>query len=420
LNHQNPKTGIHLLFGILPEKELKLLFGITKDLLYLLFTITLVSSCIEKFSPSLNKSDLESRLVVECTITDEPGPFKVHLTKSGPIDKLYNPEPFKDADVMIIDDKGNNYQLIDNQNGWYETLDKQLKGITGNTYTLNITTVDGIQYESLPVLMSEMPDIDSLYFEEVKQMRFEDGLTFEDNWLNILVDTKDTTGQIKYWKWDFEETWEVMIPTDSLLIQHGWDATIATFTVENVNIDPAKKVCWVTVPSRSIHIESTAKNPVNEIRRKVINSIGPGGDKLLIKYSILVRQTALSEDIYSFWKKLQEANEGSGSMYDRIPSQVFGNISRCDGTGKALGYFSATVVRTKRIFIDSYEHKIKTISPYNSCFYLTEPSLLAPRVYFGTIDKHDGEITYKDDVYTFYNFCNDCREYGTNVKPDFW
>jgi len=383
-------------------------------------TILILPSCIEKFTPTLDKIDTQNLLVVEGLITDEVGPFKVHLTNSGPVDQLYYAEPYLGADIHIIDDKGNSYQLIDKQDGWYETEDKHLEGIPGNTYTLNIITEDGIRYESMPVLMMDVPDIDSLYFVEVKKTRFENGLTHEDNWLNILVDAEDETGQIEYWKWDFEETWEVMIPTDSLRIQHGWDATIAYYTNENVNIDPEKKFCWVTMPSKTINIESTYRNPVNQIRKRVINSIGPGGDKLLIKYSIMVKQTSLSKDIYSFWERLQDVSEGSGSIYDRIPSQIFGNVFRCDGTGKALGYFSASSLRTKRIFINFYDHNIKTVSPYYTCLYLTEPNYLAPRIFFGTIDKGGEKITYKDEVYTMFMFCNDCRAYGTNVKPDFW
>jgi len=240
--------------------------------------------------------------------------------------------------------------------------------------------------------------------------------------LNILVDSKDTTGETEYWKWDFEETWEVKIPTDSIPIQQPvpYIEDKVYFTNEKVNIDPAKETCWVTMPSRSIFIKSTDNNPTNEIKRMVINSIGPNEDKLLIKYSILVKQIALNKETYQFWGRLREANEKVGSIYDKIPSQIYGNIRCCDGKGKALGYFSASAVKTKRIFINPYEHKVKTESAYYTCFYLTYPEVRATRYYFGAIDRGGKPITYADKVWTLDKFCSDCREYGTNVKPGFW
>ena len=36
--------------------------------------------------------------------------------------------------------RGNVYLLYENEAGWYETEEKDLKGIPGNTYTLMVTT----------------------------------------------------------------------------------------------------------------------------------------------------------------------------------------------------------------------------------------------------------------------------------------
>ena len=107
------------------------------------------------------------------------------------VDQLYFPEPYKGADVKIIDDKGNSYRLLDDQNGWYETEDKDLKGVPGTSCTLKINDGEGNSFESTPELMQDVPDIDSVYFEEVKHIRFENDLTYKDNWLNILLDAYD-------------------------------------------------------------------------------------------------------------------------------------------------------------------------------------------------------------------------------------
>jgi hypothetical protein len=110
-----------------------------------------------------------------------------------------------------------------------------------------------------------------------------------------------------------------------------------------------------------------------------------------------------------------DANEDVGGIYDKIPAQIDGNIACCDGSEKALGNFSALSVREKRIFIDKSEHNVATVSAYTGCYYYDFGQLpWIPKSLFGTIHGTDTEVYCAD------NFCADCRDYGTNVKPDFW
>ncbi len=391
--------------------------------------IFISQSCIEKFTPNLDGFEPSQLIVVEGQITDAEEPFRVKISEAFEIDnqQLYAP-PVYGADVQIFDDRGNQFHLFYTDEGWYETEDKNLKGVVGSTYSLNITLEDGTHYESTPVLMQDVPEIDSVYFEETAKTRFEDGEAINENWLDIMVDSKDPTGQTKYWKWDFEETWEVRTPKDSVRIDIiSFVAPSYTITVnlefEKGNVkrgwDNKKERCWVVEHSASILIESSSKKSINEVARFPVKSIGPDKDRLDIKYSILVKQTALSDEMYNFWKRLKEANEEIGSMFDKTPSQIFGNIQCCDGKGKALGYFSASEVKTKRIFINPSEHNVKTKNAYEGCGYYYP----GPGYYFGTITavsnpKHESFIGME---YSFASeWCVDCRLYGTSVKPDFW
>jgi len=387
------------------------------ELIAICFFILLLNSCIQSFFPDLNEDDSEPFLVVEGLITDEKGPFKVHLTKSGPVDQLYYNEPVTGADVMIVDNNGNSWQLIDNQNGWYETEDKNLKGISGTTYMLKIGDTEGNNFESVPELMQEVPDIDSVYFEEVKHVRFENGLTYEDNWLNILLDTHDPAGKTMYWLWKFEETWEICMLNYVHVLHGAIDSPDKFYRDEVVEIDPEKEVCWVTLPSKSVIIESTAASMESAIKGFVIQSLGPDEDKLHIRYSIFIKQYSLNKELYNYWEQLKKVNEDAGGMYNTLPAPVYGNIQCVAGSKKVLGYFSASSVKTKRIFIGSSDHHITTVSPYDNCLYLTDPNpyLYDRWVYFTTIANTDIKLWVYDDDY-----CIDCRAYGTNVKPDFW
>ena len=379
--------------------------------------ILLFNSCIQSFIPDLIAEDKKPFLVVEGLITDEKSPFKVHLTKSGPVDQLYTPQPVTGAYVIIVDNHGNSWQLTDNLDGWYETEEKSLKGIPGTVYTLMITDEESNYFESSKELMQEAPYIDSVYLEEVTRPRFENGSAYEDNWLNILLDAHDPEGSTKYWYWKFEETWEIRMQTRVKVMHGASDSPGKYYSDETVDIDDNKKVCWVSMPSSTVLVNSTVNITSGDIKGFVIQSLGPGEDKLHIRYSILIKQYKLDRETYNYWRKLKDLNEESGGIYSKIPGSTFGNITRISGNRDVLGYFSASSVKTRRIFINSGDHHIATVNPYEKCIYLTDPNpMISYRwIYFGTIANTNIDLWVYDSDY-----CTDCRAYGTNVKPDFW
>lgn len=380
----------------------------------LLFGLTLpIVSCIDPVAPSLNLNDSESLLVVDGQITNEAGPFKVKLTTSVPVNMMFSPNPVLNADVFIVDDQGNSFRLYGDNNGLYKTADTTLKGVPGNTYNLNITTTDGIEYTSSRVLMQDVPDIDNVYFEKVQHPRLENGLVFEDNWLNILLDTHDATDAIKYWLFKYEETWEVNLASDSIKVVHDKDYH-SIFTYENL-APSDNKHCWVSKPSNSILIATTANNHTNELKGFHVQSLGPGEPKLRIRYSILVKQFSISHEFYNYWKQMMGVNENAGGIYEIIPAPVYGNITCSNGTKKALGYFSASSVKQKRLFIEFTEHNVETKRVNEGCYYFdygVPPSV--QHVDFGT------DVLTGKKIYAFSDFCADCTSFGTNVKPSYW
>ncbi len=381
-------------------------------LLYLIGVMFSFYSCVEQFTPKLDESNTPNLLVVDGQITDETGPFKVRLTNSVSVysdpNVLNKEHPVYGADVQIFDDKGNTFTLYETENGWYETENKKLKAVIGNTYSLSITGANGNQYESSPVTMVEVPDINSVHFKEVQRTHFDELELVQENWLDILVDCKAPISEGVYLRWEFEETWKFEMPS-RVLVDHGMFGPPAS--IEIIDIDLEKKICWVTEPSRQILIESTVGYQKNQVRNFVLQTIGPNSDRLNIKYSILVKQYSINRELYGFFKKLRESNKESGGMYAKTPRQVFGNITCCNTEKKVLGYFFASSVKTKRIFIDQFEHDISKGSAYDGCGWTTSPPQYQ-NIYFYGIGS--------GRVYSTNKYCTDCRVRGTNVKPYFW
>jgi len=276
-----------------------------------------------------------------------------------------------------------------------------------------ITTEEGTQYESSPVLMQEGPDIDTVHYEEVRRTHFDQEIPYEENWLNILVDARAQGDDITYFKWEFEETWEFEMP-GYIEVWHGTGAFSPPPTMETIEVEYEKKHCWVSESSRSILIKSTVDSPSNEIENFILQSIGPPDDRLNIKYSILVKQYLISGDLYNFFKLLRESNMETGGIYEKTPAQIIGNIHCCDGSEQALGYFMASAVKTKRIFIDRSEHHVVKGTAYGECGWTTAPPPYVRIYLYGTYVNDDTK------VWATEKYCTDCRVRGTNVKPDFW
>jgi hypothetical protein len=373
--------------------------------------------CVEPFIPLLEDKDTVNLLVVDGLITDETGPFGIHLSSTVPVynkrNILEDSRPVSGAGVQILDDKGNVYMLYERDAGWYETEDKNLKGIPGNTYTLMVSTPDGKQYQSSPVLMLEGPEIDRVHFQEFRSTQFDLETPYEENWLNILVDSKAPNKDVAYFKWDFEETWEFEMPT-YIEVWHGTGEGAPPPSIESIDIDEEKKHCWVSESSSSVLIKSTLDNPSNEINSFILQSIGPANDRLNLKYSILVKQQVISRDLYNYFKRIRESNEETGGIYERTPAQIFGNIHCCDDEENALGYFNASAVKTKRIFIHPTDHSVSAGSVYGGCGWTTEIPRYQKVYLYGTSDNGNSNV-WSTNIY-----CTDCRARGTNVEPDFW
>lgn len=357
------------------------------------------NGCVDPFKPALDKSDEKHLLVVEGMITNEPGSFAVKLSRSVPVDTMVNFVSESGAFVTISDDRNNTFTLIEIQPGYYKCPDENAKAIAGRTYQLSIFDEFGTEYESTPVLMENKPEVENIHWEEATEKVFIDNKMVEENGINIYVDSDDPDFKTKFYKWDISETWEVMMP-NSITALDGYGMPYQTF----VNVPDEKKYCWVTINSQNILVKSVDNQTNSKVENYLVQRIRTGEDKLFIRYSIEVKQYALSKEMYNFWNSLKEINQDAGSLYDKVPASIFGNITCCENNEKVLGYFYAAEVAKQRIFIEKGEHKVLNENKYESCLYVRDVTL----------------YPFTSGFYARIEFCGDCRYYGSNIKPDFW
>lgn len=364
---------------------------------FIILSFILASAgCITQFIPETEET--QSLLVVEGLITDQPGVSTVKLTRSQPIGSYAKPEPVTGCKVRIEDDDNNIYILHESEPGTYLTDPAIFQGIIGRKYTLDIESRNASgklsSYRSLPMEMKPVPPIDSVYYEK-QIMNSNDDYSAPHEGCQVYLNTIDPEGLCKYYRWDFNETWEFRLPYD----------------VDN-------QTCWATDHSGAINIKSTSALTEDKIYRHPINFITNETDRLNIKYSMLINQYSISENEFGYWKRLQNISDDVGGLYDMIPASITGNVYCTDDPNETvLGYFSVSAKSSKRIMIhegfaglrhDFYEYCATDTVP---------PGTQIPGL--GTslwiIIDYDA---YR--VLTRYRECADCSYRGSLMRPDYW
>jgi hypothetical protein len=382
----------------------------TRIFIYII-SLIIAGSCKEKFIPNL-QSPATGYLVVEGFINSGQEPTTITLTRTT---KLYDSADIiyeHNATVNILGENNETFPLFEIGNGKYVSSTLNLND--NEKYRLQIKTSDNKEYLSDFTAVKHTPDIDSITY-----VRNNDGL-------KIYVNTHDASNNTKYYKWDYEETWEFHSAYLSSLTYIRDPFTNKIIFVDYK--DPVTRLpdtsiykCWHSSNATSIIIGSSEKLTADVIHLPLL-SIEPASEKLSVLYSINVKQYALSNDAYLFFEKIKKNTEQLGSIFDAQPSELQGNIHcTTDPSEIVVGYVDVSEQKDKRIFISNaelpgwnYQTGCQTTIIFNQGDSITKYGQgLLPikphKVGIGIIDFFASGAT-----------CVDCTLIGTNIKPSFW
>jgi hypothetical protein len=140
--------------------------------------ITLFFAGCEK-TVDLKYKDNQSGIIIEGSITNEPGPYFVKIIRSVPLSDTGNYPVIDNATVRISDDAGNSETLTSEGNGNYRA--NTLAGIPGRTYSL-IVNAEGHTYTAQSTMPQPVP------FDSIKVEQFTFGGDIERNVIPIYSD----------------------------------------------------------------------------------------------------------------------------------------------------------------------------------------------------------------------------------------
>jgi hypothetical protein len=364
---------------------------------FLLIIFATAFGCTQTYTPPAIAHPATS-LVVEGFIDAGPDSTYFDLTHTFPLDSTAIPTPIPElgATVTIQGTDNSSYILGQVGNGMYGA---QLPTLQPNAlFRIDIKTTSGKEYASDYVPLVTNPPIDSINW------------TLNPTGLNIYANTHSPTSTNPYFLYEYQETWEFYSAFFAILqYQNGAFVDYSPNTIDS---------CWKSDNSTRIILASSTQLVQNEIYEVPLVFIPIGAQQLSAKYSILVKQYALTKDAFSWWSIMQNNTENIGSIFGVLPTTNAGNI-HCltDTTEQVVGYVSAGNSQSQRIFITNdqvfpwvYESGCKSVeATLDSALFLYSIGYLPVLLDF-TTGKYEMAL----------GSCVDCTRSGTNRRPPFW
>ncbi len=357
--------------------------------------VLLVGGCVDPYRPP-EITQPGSYLVVNGFFNSAPGTItSIQLSRTQNLTDPKAPTAETKAQVTIESQNKVTYALREGSAGLYT-----LSGVTpqpGETYRLRIRTAKGADYYSDYVPVITTPPIDSVSWR------------VENNGVQINVNTHDPKNNTRYYRWEFDGAWEyTALYRSSLELKN------------NQIIDRQQDVyrCWGSENSTNIMTTSTVRLSQDRVSQFPLTSIPGNSIKLGIKYSLLVRQFALSQAGFDYYDQLAKITQNIGSIFDPQPSQITGNIrSLTNASDLVLGFFRVGTVESKRIFISRAQLPgWFTNTGVGSCLVDTLTASDVRRYQPAIISMYEG-----GKYLTTSENCVDCRlRGGLPQRPAFW
>ena len=235
-------------------------------------------SCKEPYIPP--NGSLEKPLLVVDANLEPSNTTSITLSRTT---NLNDPAVIRTENNAVVTVEGKNntvFSLTNRGNGLYTG---NLNLVVNNEYRLRIKNA-GKEYLSDWVKTIFNPPLDSISWKQ------------EADGVHIYVNTNDPTHTTKYFRWDYNETWEIRSRYFSEYIFTNGALRRRNFPGEDVSI------CWKFSPSTEIFLANSTRLQSGIISQMPIVFIPHGDEKLFVRYSIIAKQYALAEDAYNFLK----------------------------------------------------------------------------------------------------------------------
>ena len=405
-------------------------------------------SCLDEFEAEI--LNFESILVVDARLTDQVKSQSIYLSRTFEFDSI--PQPERNAQVTLLNEGGTSISFDEVEPGTY-TSDVDLQLLTGESYQLQITTQDGTAYTSDFEQVPAPVEIGGMRAIRRNSNSGVEGVA-------VVMDNQPDSGQPEYFRYEYEETYKIIAPDYN---PREWDEVDYDFFCEDD--DPWEvtvaargeeaRTCFGSNTSVDMILASTADLGTGGLKDFEVRFLGRENFFITHRYSILVKQYHHSTNANSFFTTLLDFSDFD-SLFSNVQTGALESNMRANGSNApVIGYFELSSYSERRMFFnysDLFPNEplppyVINCNPvgkprlYPEGFHVTEingklvpdratnsplmDAILAGLIgYVGENPLYqqpgpDGEIDAAPFLVKRLG-CVDCREFGSNVVPEFW
>ncbi|MGF7075128.1 DUF4249 domain-containing protein [Mucilaginibacter sp. 3215] len=382
-------------------------------ILILLLLGGIYNACKKPYNPKIVDSP-NHYLVVEGVINNGSDSTIIKLSRTVKISGNVSTSGVDNCAVSVEAEGGIAYSLTPRGNGTYVIPALNLD--VSKKYRVHIVTNDNKEYVSDYVEVKKTQPIDSI------------GFNIKNGNMQVYTNTHDASNSSRYYRWSYEETWRFHAKYQSAYMVDQVNKKVVGRPPSEYNY-----YCFAGSKSSTIVIGSSAKLSQDVIYQQPVTTIASTSEKIEMRYSILLKQYALTKEAYQFWENMKKNTEQLGSIFDAQPSQLTGNIHNLkDPAEPVIGYISVTNVQSKRVFIDNADLPREWVATYPYDCGPPDTALFSnPKTQqndvLNMIINGSGipvaDITDEMNVigYTYSSIeCTDCRIRGRVQTPSFW
>jgi len=312
-----------------------------KNIFFYFSAIFLATSCIE---PIEFETELSAKnIVVEGSITNQPGPYTVKLSTPSPYGSQ-QVRPVGAATITLFENSMLLGEFEEKESGQYILESSNFRGEPGKMYHIEIVLEDGRTYRSQPERLPEPVPVDSLVFSIESQVFLSEfGREQEKQFAKIeSVFSIPETEESVFLRWEAESHYS-FIDVDAVLLQPPG----------------LPKVCYIPdLPNpQRIELFNGQQFEANTTFQQEV--VGHDADYTFNwARGYRVRQFSITEKAHAYRADLQKVANVEGTIFDPPPAAVRGNIFNVNDSEELVqGYFEAAAVDEAAYIVSPAEVK---------------------------------------------------------------
>jgi hypothetical protein len=320
---------------------------------YLLFSLIAATNCVTPYDFKAEEGGTYFVVSGGINQLDETNSIKLsYSTKYGTNSRA---QPIDHAKVMLVNTKNQREEFFFQEDGVYIHYGMLVPVLVGESYFIEIET-SGKNYRTHPQRVPEPIVPDRLTFEvgyATAVNTIGNEVTREN--IDIFIDTPiNINGANSYLRWKTDESWvfteihchPLHMPKSCFMHRKLESERIFIYDSEGISSQYLE---------RKLIAQKTIEDRVEFIERHFFN----------------VHQYTLTQEAFSYWKKVVDLANPSGDIFDLPPAPLPGNVYNLDDTNEiVLGYFEVASKATARVDLTPADMRPFTIS---SKVYLCSP-----------------------------------------------